>query len=112
MKLPWVSRAMYDVVTEALFARAERAESEAHRERQRADALMEKLIATPEPVVTQTKAPDPLMEAIRARAGSNGQVRRALGSYAKTARLQGIEEDAIYKAITDWPSSDDEGVDG
>ena len=49
---------------------------------------------------------------IRNRAGNNGQVRRALGQYVKNARAQGVSEDLILKGVTDWPSSDDEGIDG
>lgn len=113
MKLPWVSRAMYEALTDALFIRAERAEALAQQERQRADDLLQRLLAVHEPKApVAPKAADSLMEVIRLRAGSNGAVRRALGAYVKNARAQGVDEGEIQRTITDWPSSDDEGVEG
>lgn len=104
MQWPWVSR---ETVADAWRARALAAEA-------RVDWLLAKLVERETPPKRELPAReiDPLQDVIRGRAGNNGVVRRALGQYVKEARAQGVEEDIILRQITDWPTSDDEGVDG
>lgn len=113
MKLPFVSRDLHDAVVTELRLRLGALEAERALIEARYDKLLDLVTARPE--VKAPAAPkdaDPLTEVIRARAQHNPAIRRALGQYVKTARAQGVDENEILTHLTDWPSSDDEGVDG
>lgn len=108
MRFPFVSRTHYD----AMLAMTQAALADANAQRDalqvRLDALMDKVLTPPK---VEQKPVDPLTKAIAARAGNNAVVRRHLGEYARKARSEAMDDDAILDRITHWQSSDDDGSD-
>ena len=75
------------------------------------DALLDKYHALREqhheippapPAPASPAEPDAVAQAIVMSAGSNLQLRRALGRYASEQRILGMDEDAIAKQILVW----------
>jgi hypothetical protein len=112
MKLPFVSRGTLDLLVASERARALAAEAAVVAVEARYDKLLEIVVAERTPKEVPVKAADPIMALIRARAGSNGVVRRALGAYVMTQRALDTPEGQIIEGLTHWQSSDDDGVDG
>lgn len=131
MRWPFVSRITYDTalarwrdqgdvaagyatMADARLARAEsladQLRADLSSERERYHALV--LATQPKPVATlPARTIDPVYEAITARAGSNGQLRAMLGSFARDERKKGTNDEEIEHRILFWsPSSDEEGV--
>ena len=109
--MPWfISTFAHQQIVATLEAQAAAFKSAWEQSEARHEATLSLLRVKEQPRSPDRQEGDPLTEVIRARAGNNGAVRRALGQYVKTARAQGLAEDVILQQVTDWPSSDDEGV--
>jgi len=108
MRLPVVSRGTHDALLASERARALAAEAAVVAVEARYDKLLDLILAERTPKEAQT--PDPLQALIRARAGSNGVVRRALGAYVMRERALDTPEEQIMQGLTHWQSSDDDGV--
>lgn len=117
MKMPWTSRTAYDrAVLDAAAVR----EDATRRERDwgvRYEALLaqftdlaRKQVAEPAP--RKPRERDDVIEAIMARAGSNGAIRSHLSSWAMAQRRAGTPDESIVAQVMVWASPDDatEGV--
>jgi hypothetical protein len=107
MKLPFVSVAAFDLVADAL------AKSEAREAKwvERYDALLVQYDAAtkkPEEPAPKARSRDEVIEAIMMRAGSRGDVRAALGAYARRARAEQVPDDQIIQHILFWESPNDD----
>lgn len=111
MKWPVVSRAAFDLVTEEL------RQSEARYDAlwTSYDALNGRLFATlmeatkkPEPVKMPERTRDQVIDAIMARAGTNGQLRAHLAAWAMQQRRSQVPDDQIINSIVIWASPDDD----
>ena len=51
---------------------------------------------------------DVVQEALSAAAGGNAVLRRALGTYARQAKAEGIKPAEIAHTLLNWPEADDE----
>lgn len=110
IQLPWVSRRAYD----NLVASTERLEVRHAALLAGYTVLHDKLLATivdfakkPEPVKLPERTKDEVIEAIHARAGTNGQVRACLSSWAMQQRRNKVPDDQIITGILVWASDDD-----
>ena len=108
MKLPFVARSAYDLLRDDL-AKAEARESHWV---ERHDALLLQYTtmasrAVPDPVKIPERTKDEVIEAIHARAGTNGQVRACLATWAMQQRRNKVPDDQIITGIMVWASDDD-----
>jgi hypothetical protein len=113
MQLPFVARGTFDLVREHLARVEAQLDTQAQHWAERYDALL--LAYTemaqrqvPEPVKLPERTRDEVIEAILARAGSNGQLRAHLSVYAMKARREKIPDDQIIQRIIVWASPDDD----
>lgn len=111
MRLPWVSRAQYDLLQhnyERLY--------QLRHEDARFDALLDKYhslrlqganpVEAPKP--QQPKEPDAVQYAISNRAGSNVGLRFHLSKWAAEQRFQKVEDGEIIDRINNWHSESDD----
>ena len=54
------------------------------------------------------KPADVVQEALSAASGGNAVLRRALGTYARQAKAEGIKPAEIAHTLLNWPEADDE----
>ena len=115
MRWPFMLRATHEAIITALHDNTRRREHDVQaehlRHHQQYDRLMDDYRAlrlqhheAPAPAVAPTPPaePDAVAQAIVMSAGSNLQLRRALGRYASEQRILGMDEDAIAKQILVW----------
>lgn len=111
MRLPWVARATLELATEEL----RRAEARydilllAYNELNgRLFATLTEAAKKPEPVTLPTRTRDQVIDAIMARAGSNGQIRAHLAAWAQNQRRNQVPDDKIIESILIWASPDED----
>ncbi len=98
MRVPWVSRALYDLVR----ADRTRLADDLARAHARIDTLLDKLVAatTPPPVVSlPPKEPDLVTHAIIRMAGGDRALRTHYFEYVNQQRAQGVDDAEIALAI-------------
>jgi hypothetical protein len=113
MRLPFVSRSIYDAMcldktARIIDLRTEVAELR-KRESEWASRIMA-LSAPPSPPVPlqRTNAPDEVMEAIVARSGTNRSLRTHLARWAMSQRAAKVPDEEILQRVTHWSSESDE----
>ena len=107
----FVSRELYETMRDNMAQQITDLRTQLAREQDRYAALASQLLANAQPKVLPEKQKDPVSEAITLKAGMNGQLRAHLGRYARTARAEQTEDEAIVEAIMHWQSSDESGLD-
>lgn len=133
MRWPWVSRVAYDELSlfytrqidtwRAMHAEAHRhGEAMLAQERASHNALLEKFLAlrlaggdTAQPALPAARArtePDPVTQAIIAKAGHSLILRKHYAEYVRDERAKGTDELDIAQAIRDGHSDDEEMVFG
>ncbi len=118
IQLPWVSRRAYNDQRDRIAGLLADLSCAMDREEKwavRHDALLLQYTtmasrAVPEPVKLPERTKDEVIEAIHARAGTNGQVRACLSSWAMQQRRNKVPDDQIITGIMVWASDDDDGT--
>lgn len=100
-----VLRSTHRTIVSALEAERDRLIARVNALEAQGLTLTEKLLKAHEPApipVLPVREADPVVDAIRAKAGSNGALRGHLARWANDQRVLGIEQSEIIAGIMDW----------
>lgn len=111
MKWPFVSRSAFDLAIEERYrveARYDLLHAAYLELNGKMFATMVEATKKPEPTKMPERTRDAVIDAIMVRAGSNGQIRAHLASWAMQQRRNQVPDDQIINNIVVWASPDDD----